>query len=188
MVASSPPKSGPRELSLDDDPAEGTQSPDAQSAKQSDLAAKKSDEVVQESKQASATQPTEKQGASKPSSGSKRVLIIEDEKAMAKAVELKLQKSGFTARAVFNGQEALNVLESEAFDLILLDILMPVVDGWQVLEKLKEKGVKAKIVITSNLSQQEDIEKAKQLGASDFLVKSNSSLTEIAEKVSSLLA
>jgi two-component system, OmpR family, alkaline phosphatase synthesis response regulator PhoP len=113
----------------------------------------------------------------------KRILIVEDERPIAKAIELKLNKSGFFAKAVFNGREGLEELERETYDLVLLDILMPEVDGFGFLEKLKEKGNQVKVIVTSNLSQTEDVERAKQMGAVDFLVKSNISLSGILEKV-----
>ena len=117
----------------------------------------------------------------------KKILIIEDEKTSAKALEIKLRKAGYYARTVFNGEEGLIELENGGYDLVLLDILMPVVDGWSVLEKIKEKDIKVKVIITSNLSQPEDKKRALEMGASDFMVKSDSTLTNIVDKVQSLL-
>lgn len=117
----------------------------------------------------------------------KKILIAEDEHPLARALEVKLTKAGFEAKAVHNGQEALDLLQTFPADLILLDLLMPQVDGFSFLQKAKEQGVSAKIIITSNLSQTEDIEKAKALGAVDFLVKSDSSLADIVEKVQTTL-
>jgi len=117
----------------------------------------------------------------------KKVLIVEDEKPMAKALEVKLNKSGFAAKAVFNGQQALEVLTAEKYDLALLDLMMPEMDGFDVLSKIREKQLGIKVIVTSNLSQEEDIKKAKALGAVDFLVKSNVSLADIVAKVTTLL-
>lgn len=113
----------------------------------------------------------------------KQILIVEDEKPMAKALELKLNKSGFEATAVFDGEEALRILSEQSFDLILLDLIMPKRDGFGVLEGMKEQGIKAKVIITSNLSQESDIKRAKELGAVDFFVKSDTPLTRIVEIV-----
>ena len=118
----------------------------------------------------------------------KRILIAEDEKPMAKALEVKLKKEGFEAVSVFNGQEAVKQLTAGNYDLLLLDILMPVMDGFTVLEQIKTLARKPKIVITSNLSQDEDIKRAKDLGAIDFMVKSDSTLSQIVDKVKTLLA
>lgn len=119
------------------------------------------------------------------SKSTKKVLIVEDERAMAKAMEIKLQKARIDAHAVFSGDEGLAELEKNEYSLVLLDIMMPGMDGWEVMTKIKEKGIKVKVIITSNLSQEEDKKKAKELGAVDFLVKSDSSLSSIAEQVKS---
>lgn len=113
----------------------------------------------------------------------KKILIAEDEKPMAHALELKLNNSGFVAKAVFNGEEALAELDRTDYDLLLLDLIMPKVDGFHVLEGLVDKKKKIKVIVTSNLSQEEDIKRAKELGAVDFLVKSDTPLQEIIEKI-----
>lgn len=111
----------------------------------------------------------------------KNILIVDDEVSIAKVLGLKLESVGYAVKAVPNGSLALEEVANKNYDLILLDILMPGIDGWEVLNQLK--GKKQKIVITSNLGQQEDINRAKELGALDFIVKSNSSLLEIVDKV-----
>lgn len=117
-----------------------------------------------------------------------KILVAEDEKPMAKALELKLQKEGFDAKAVFNGKEAVEEIKTGTYNFVLLDLLMPEMDGFEVLQHIKDNNVQAPpIIITSNLSQDEDIQKAKDLGAVDFLVKANSSLTDIIQKVRSHL-
>jgi DNA-binding response OmpR family regulator len=112
-----------------------------------------------------------------------KILIVEDEKAMAKAMEVKLQKSGIDAYAVFSGEEAMTELGKAGYTLVLLDIMMPGIDGWEVLAKIKEKNLPLKVIITSNLSQEEDKKKAQELGAAGFLVKSDSTLSTIVEEV-----
>lgn len=116
-----------------------------------------------------------------------KVLIIDDEIAMAKAIELKLKKNGVDAHAVFSGKDGLDELDSNEYNLALLDLMMPEVDGWEVLKKIKEKGLKTIVIITSNLSQQEDIAKAKDLGAVNFLVKSEMTLAGILDIVKSYI-
>lgn len=116
------------------------------------------------------------------------ILIVEDEKPLAKAMELKFSKAGFTVQAVFNGDEAIAEVQKTHYTVMLLDILMPGTDGFGVLQYMKDNNLKPQhVVITSNLSQTEDIEKAKSLGATDFMVKSNSSLTDIVERVKKLI-
>jgi len=116
-----------------------------------------------------------------------KILIVEDDMAMAKALEIKLNKSGFSATSVANGQEALNLLRTDPHDLVLLDIMMPVMDGWSFLEQLSNSEIKTKVIVTSNLSQEEDVVKAKSLGAIDFLIKSNESLVDIVSEVQRVL-
>ncbi|MBI4252908.1 response regulator [Candidatus Uhrbacteria bacterium] len=117
----------------------------------------------------------------------KKILIIEDEKSMARALELKLAFAGFESKAAGNGEEGLALLEKETFDLVLLDIIMPKIDGFAVLEALKEKKIKTPVIVLTNLSQDEDEKRAKSLGAKDFLVKSNTSIATIVEKVGQFL-
>ena len=82
---------------------------------------------------------------------SKKILIAEDEKPMARALELKLNNSGFEAKAVYDGSEAMAELEKTKYDVMLLDLMMPVMDGFEVLEKIKKKKIKIKILVSTNL-------------------------------------
>lgn len=113
----------------------------------------------------------------------RNILIAEDEKPLASALELKLTHEGFIVTVVHNGQECLDKLKSADFDVLLLDLMMPVVDGFQVLEQLKNHEPKPKVFVLSNLSQTEDEKRAKELGATDFFVKSNTPLSVIVEQV-----
>lgn len=112
-------------------------------------------------------------------SDKKKILIIEDEKPIARALELKLSHSGYEATVANNGAEGLAYLAKNPVDLILLDVIMPTMDGFTVLETLKKKGNKTPVVMLSNLSQEEDEKRAKELGAKDFFIKSNTPLVEI---------
>lgn len=113
--------------------------------------------------------------------GGKKILIIEDEEALATALKMKLTAAGFEVSVALNGQEGVDKALADKYNIILLDLILPLMDGFTVLEKLKEKGNKAPIVVLSNLSQQEDMDKAKSLGAVDYLVKSNMQLSKILE-------
>lgn len=125
------------------------------------------------------------EGASGPS---KRVFIIEDEQIMARTLELKMNRSGVEAKSVFDGAAALEVLQKEKFDLILLDLVMPKVDGFAVLSELKARGNTTPVIVISNLGQAEDIERAKKLGAKEYYVKSFTSVAEIINHVKSALS
>ena len=116
----------------------------------------------------------------------RKILVAEDEKPMSKALVLKLNNAGFETGTAFNGVEVLEKLKKEKYDLLLLDIIMPRMDGFSVLEKLKEQGKKIKVIVTSNLGQTEDFEKVKSLGANGHFVKSDTSLSEIVEYIKNL--
>ena len=112
-----------------------------------------------------------------------KILIAEDEKAIARAMDLKLQYEGFETKVAVDGQQALDFLQAEKFDLLILDLIMPQLDGFKVLAAMKEKNIKTPVIITSNLSQQEDIDKAKELGAFEFFIKSDTPIAQIVEKI-----
>jgi DNA-binding response OmpR family regulator len=118
----------------------------------------------------------------------KKILIAEDENAIAKALQLKLEHLGFNVELAGNGEEALEALKKTKFDLMLLDIMMPKVDGFGVLAGLKNLNYKPIVLISSNLSQSSDRDKAISLGADDFLVKSDVSLKEIVDKINEALS
>ena len=113
----------------------------------------------------------------------KQVLIAEDEKPLAHALELKLTREGFAVTVVQNGQQALEMLDKNAYDVVLLDLMMPVVDGFQVLEALKNKPAMPHVIVLSNLSQREDEERVLSLGARKYFIKSNTPLSVIVEEV-----
>lgn len=117
----------------------------------------------------------------------KKILVIEDEKTLARALELKLTSIGFNVRTVLNGEEGIRLLEKEEFSLILLDLIMPKMDGFMVLEELKNRKIKTPVIIISNLSQEDDIERTKAFGAKDFFIKSNTNLTIIVDRVIEIL-
>lgn len=116
-----------------------------------------------------------------------RVLIAEDEKPMASALELKLNKSGFQAKAVYDGEAALDILNKEEYDLLLCDLMMPKMNGFDVILKLKELKKNVPVIVLSNLSQEEDKTKALDLGAKGYYVKSDTSIAEIVQKVTDFL-
>lgn len=110
-----------------------------------------------------------------------KILIAEDEKALAKILIHKLKLAGLQAEAVFDGEEALEKLENNKYDVLLLDIIMPKVDGYEVLEALQGKENKPYIIVNSNLSQNSDIQKALDLGADKYLEKTKNQLTNIVD-------
>lgn len=116
-----------------------------------------------------------------------KILIAEDEKPIANVLKLKLNKSGFEAKAVYDGIQAIVAMNDQKFDLVLLDLVMPNLDGFGVLEKMKQKGITTPVIVSTNLSQKSDIEKAKSLGAVDYFVKSDTSINGVVEHIKKIL-
>jgi DNA-binding response OmpR family regulator len=109
------------------------------------------------------------------------VLIAEDEKPIAKALQMKLQSNGFAVDIVENGEDAITKLSGKEYSVFLLDLMMPVMDGFAVLGEMQQRGLKTPVIVSSNLSQEDDILKAKELGATDYYVKSNTSISEVVQ-------
>ena len=115
----------------------------------------------------------------------KKILVVEDDQFLSNAYKLKLTKSGFETVVASDGNEALEVLKEFKPDMILLDLIMPNLDGFSTLKALKDNSEYKDIpvIVASNLGQKEDIEKAKELGANDFVIKSKVSIEKIVQKV-----
>ncbi len=113
----------------------------------------------------------------------KKILIIEDEKPLAHALELKLSHEGFDVVATDNGEAGLEYLDKDTFDLVLTDLIIPGLDGFKVLETIQQKKMKIPVIVMTNLNQEEDKKRAYDLGAVAFFVKSNSPISEIVENV-----
>ncbi len=117
----------------------------------------------------------------------KKILIVEDEKPLARVMSLKLNSAGYQTVVTFDGEQALAILSKEIFDLMILDLVMPKKDGYFVLSELKRLNIRMPVIVASNLDQQEDTEKAKQLGAVDYFIKSDITLVEMVNKVKQYL-
>lgn len=110
-----------------------------------------------------------------------RILIVEDDKPMARTLGLKLQHSGFDIEIVNNGQVALDVIHKEKFNLILLDLMLPDVDGFAIMADLHSHKIKTPVIVTTNLSQEDDAKKVKDLGALGYFVKADTPINKIVD-------
>ncbi len=117
----------------------------------------------------------------------KAILIVEDERPLSHALEMKLKSQGFNAVISMNGESALVELKKGGYAMVLLDLIMPIMDGFAVLEEMKKQKIKIPVIVLSNLGQDEDRAKAKDLGAIDYFVKSNTPIAEIVNRVKSVL-
>jgi DNA-binding response OmpR family regulator len=118
-----------------------------------------------------------------------KILVIEDDKFLRKLLIDRLGEEGYFVDGAIDGEEGLKKAKSEKFDLILLDLILPGMDGFEVLSSLKsEKDFeKIPVLILSNLGQREEIEKGLKLGAIDYIIKAHFTLDEIVEKVKKIL-
>ena len=114
-----------------------------------------------------------------------KILLAEDDKYICRAYKDGLERAGFQVLVAFDGVEAMQKVRSEKPDLILLDLIMPVKNGFEMLEELKKDPAfkRIPVIILSNLGQDSDREKGKSLGAVDYLVKSDFSMKEVIRKV-----
>ncbi len=119
---------------------------------------------------------------------SKRILIVEDEKPIANALKLKLDDLGFETVLAHNGTEGLKMVDAGDFSMILLDLVMPKMDGFEFLKELKKKETRIPVIVLTNLGQNDDESKVKELGAVGFFTKSKTTIKEIVERVEDFLS
>ena len=114
-----------------------------------------------------------------------KILIIEDDKFLRELIARKLLQENFKILEAVDGEGGLKKIKEEKPDLILLDLILPGIDGFEVLSKMKDDPALASIpvIILSNLGQREDVERGLKLGAVDYLVKAHFTPNEIIEKV-----
>jgi len=114
-----------------------------------------------------------------------KILIIEDDRFLRELISKKLTKEGFEVSEAIDGEEGIKKIKSEKPDLILLDLILPGIDGFEVLSKMKDDPTVSSIpvIILSNLGQKEDVEKGLKLGAVDYLIKAHFTPGEIIEKI-----
>jgi DNA-binding response OmpR family regulator len=120
-----------------------------------------------------------------------RVLLVEDDAFLREICSKKLVKEGFTVFEAMDGEQALAGLATAKPDIILLDIILPAIDGFQILSQIRgdknEAIAKAPVIMLSNLGQEDDIKKAMEMGANDYLVKAHFTTEEIVQKIRALL-
>lgn len=118
-----------------------------------------------------------------------KILFIEDDPLIVKIYTTRLTADGYQVLSAENGEDGIKLAETETPDLVILDIMMPKIDGFGVLEKLRaNEQMKTKpILVYSNLAQEEEIKRAQTLGATEFIIKANLSPTEMVEKIKKYL-
>lgn len=118
-----------------------------------------------------------------------KVLIVEDEEMLVNMYISKFEKEGFDPIKALNGKNGLELADKENPQIILLDVIMPEMDGFMVLKELKSnsKTKNIPVIMLTNLGQDEDIKKGNELGAKDYLVKANLTPAQVVDKVKEIL-
>lgn len=119
-----------------------------------------------------------------------KLVLVEDEPMMLEQYTMKLEKAGFNVVIAKDGEEGLALIKKEKPDLVLLDIILPKMDGFLVLEEIqKDAGLKKiPVILLTNLGQENDVKKGLAMGAKEYVVKANYTPTQLAEKVKELAA
>jgi len=119
----------------------------------------------------------------------KTILVVEDDKFLRELIVRKLKEEGYQTVEAVDGEEALEKIKKPPFDLILLDLILPGIDGFEVLKQVKEESSLASVpvIILSNLGQREEVERGLKLGAVDYLIKAHFTPGEIIKKIKSIL-
>ena len=119
----------------------------------------------------------------------KKILIVEDDNFVAEVYSTKLFEMGHEVRIAQNGEEGLKVIGEEKPDLILLDIIMPVMGGIEMLGELKKKDEwkQIPVILLTNVGEKESVQKVRNLGVQDYLIKSHFTPAEVIEKIESIL-
>ncbi len=122
--------------------------------------------------------------------GEKKVMIVEDDRFLSFLLKSRLEKDGFLVEQMFDGEEAIQRLKQVVPNLIILDLIMPKVTGFEVLKAISVTPQLAKVpvVIVSNLAQDSDIEKARELGAKEYYVKVKVSIDDLVGRIKTLVA
>ncbi|HAM88335.1 TPA: response regulator [Candidatus Falkowbacteria bacterium] len=120
-----------------------------------------------------------------------KVLLVEDDSFLREISSKKLTKEGYTVFEAVDGSQAIDGVKAIKPDIVLLDIILPAIDGFQVLNQIRtsteEKIAKVPVIMLSNLGQDDDIKKAMDMGANDYLVKAHFTTEEIVAKIKKIL-
>jgi len=118
----------------------------------------------------------------------KKIIVIEDDPLLLKALNIELLSNNFEVLSAKDGEAGLQLIRKEKPDLVLLDLLLPKMHGFEVLKSLKsdENTKEIPVMILSNLGQDSDVKKGLDLGANDYYVKASTDLSELSEKINKL--
>lgn len=116
-----------------------------------------------------------------------RILLVEDEPFLSGMYQTKLKLEGFEVAQAYDGEQALDQLRQAKFDLVLLDIMMPKLNGFDVLKEIRKSNdpdlAKIPVIILTNLGQKNDVEQGLLLGANDYIIKASFTPAQVVEKI-----
>ena len=118
----------------------------------------------------------------------KKILIVEDDNFVAEVYFAKLTEMGYEAILAQNGEEGIATLKKDKIDMILLDILMPIMNGMEMLEEIKkrEDWKNIPVILLTNVGEKESIQKVREMGVKNYLIKSHFTPAEVIEKIESV--
>jgi DNA-binding response OmpR family regulator len=117
-----------------------------------------------------------------------KIFVVEDDKFLRELMCEELKREGFFVGSAIDGEEGLEKIPKEIPDLVLLDLILPGIDGFEVLKRLKENPYVSKVpvIILSNLGQKDNLDKGMSLGAADYLIKAHFTPREIIERIKTM--
>ncbi len=119
----------------------------------------------------------------------KKILLVEDDPFLIDIYTTKLKEAGFSIEVAIDGEEAIRKIEEKKPDLVVLDIVLPQMDGWTILREIKSepKLKNLKVIILSNLGQKEEVEKGMNLGAVKYLIKAHYTPSQVVEEIKKII-
>lgn len=119
----------------------------------------------------------------------KKILLVEDDEMLHGMYTQKFKHQGYEVLSAYNGADGVKLAETDRPDLILLDVIMPKMDGFVALKKIRKNPLTTKtpVILLTNLGQEEDVRKGRELGANDYFIKANHTPQEVVDKVKALL-
>ncbi len=120
----------------------------------------------------------------------KKIVVVEDDRILLKALNVELLSNGFEIFSASDGEAGLKLVQKELPDLVLLDLVMPKMHGFEVLKAIREgqKTKKIPVIILSNLGQEKDLEEGMKLGATDYYPKAATDLGSLSKKIEEVLS
>lgn len=118
-----------------------------------------------------------------------KVLLVEDDEMLHGMYSQKFKLEGYEVAMAYNGAEGVKLSETEKPDIILLDVIMPKMDGFVALKKIRKNPATANtpVILLTNLGQEEDVRKGRELGATDYFIKANHTPQDVVDKIKGIL-